>query len=86
MRTPKRSDTLDAFIERLPAADQRRLDELMAGHNEGTLAPEELEELKDLVRRAEEQTLRNAQRIDAARRQRLAKDGNGREAQETTPQ
>jgi len=36
----------------------------MSRHNEGTLAPEELEELKNLVRRTEELTLRNAQRID----------------------
>src|SRR5262245_9627756 len=66
MSTPKRPDTFGARIERFPAADQRRLDDLMSRHNEGTLAPEELEELKDLVRRAEQLTLRNAQRIDAS--------------------
>ena len=58
------STTLGALIEPLPAADQRRLDDSMSRHNEGTLAPEELEELKNLVRRTEELTLRNAQRID----------------------
>jgi hypothetical protein len=85
MPTPKRPDTLGLPIERFPSADQKRLDELMSRHNDGRLAPEELVELKELVRRTEELALRNAQRIDAARRQRPASDGNGSEAQETSP-
>jgi hypothetical protein len=66
-------------VERFPATDQKRLDELMTRHNDGNLAPEELEQLKELVRRTEELALRNAQRIDDARRKRLASDSQRRQ-------
>ncbi len=50
-------------LRRLPAAKQRRLDELMIGNNEGRLAPAEREELRDLVRETEEIALNNARKL-----------------------
>lgn len=60
--TPRRK------LKRLPAARQRRLDQLMAKNNEGQLTETEREELRALVREAEEITRDNA-RLLAEHRQ-----------------
>ncbi len=57
-------------LQRFSAAKQKRLDTLMTKNNEGQVTPEELEELRALVREAEEMTLINA-RVLARQRQRL---------------
>ncbi|MGH9427734.1 MAG: helix-turn-helix domain-containing protein [Terriglobia bacterium] len=57
-------------LQRFSAAKQKRLDTLMTKNNEGQVTPEELEELRALVREAEEMTLINA-RILTRQRQRL---------------
>jgi hypothetical protein len=59
-----------AKLRRLPAARQKRLDELMARNNDGSLTAAERQELRSLVREAEEITLANA-RVLAGQRQRL---------------
>ena len=53
-------ETPKAMLHRLSAAKQTRLDTLMAKHNEGQLTGGEPEELRVLVREAEEMTLANA--------------------------
>jgi hypothetical protein len=58
-------------LHRLPAAQQRRLDALMARNNEGRLTAAEREELRALVHEAEELALRNA-RILAKQREQVA--------------
>jgi hypothetical protein len=57
-------------LRRLPAAKQKRLELLMAKHNEGRLTEAEREELQSLVREAEDVTLSNA-RLLAGQRRRL---------------
>ncbi len=58
-------------LRRLAAARQKRLETLMAGNNEGRLTNAELQELRALVREAEEIMLDNARHL-AEQRQRLA--------------
>jgi hypothetical protein len=60
-------------LRRLTAAQQRRLDALMARNNEGQLTRAEQAELRRLVREAEEVTLENA-RVLAGQRQPFASD------------
>jgi hypothetical protein len=60
-------------LGRLPVAKQKRLHSLMAKNNEGMLTPAEAEELRGLVREAEELTLSNA-RLLAGQRRRLTAD------------
>jgi DNA-binding Xre family transcriptional regulator len=73
------ADSGQAIVERLPEAKQRRLDELMARHNDGALDQHELAELQSLVDEAEKMTLANARRLLEHRRQlRPAPDGNRR--------
>ena len=55
-------------LRALPDAKQRRLDELMDGHNEGRLASHEVEELRGLVDEAEEIARSNARRLAEHRR------------------
>jgi hypothetical protein len=62
-----------ATLRRLPAAQQRRLDVLMAKNNEGKLSRREQSELQTLVRQAEAITLENA-RLLAQQRQPRTKD------------
>jgi DNA-binding Xre family transcriptional regulator len=54
--------------ETLSEQQQRRLDELMEQHNEGTLNPSALEELQALVQQAEQLALANARRLAEHRR------------------
>ena len=61
----------DKKLRRLAAGKQKRLDALMARSNEGTLTKAERQELRALVREAEEIMLDNARRL-AEQRQRLA--------------
>jgi Cro/C1-type helix-turn-helix DNA-binding protein len=58
-------------LRRLAAAKQKRLDALMARSNEGKLTPSEGQELRALVREAEEIMLDNARHL-AEQRQLLA--------------
>ncbi len=58
-------------LRRLAAARQKRLETLMAGNNEGRLTNAELQELRALVREAEEIVLDNARHL-AEQRQQLA--------------
>jgi hypothetical protein len=55
-------------LRRLSAAKQLRLDELMAGHNEGRLTAAPRRELQGLVRETEEIALDNARRLASRRR------------------
>jgi hypothetical protein len=64
-------------MRRLSAAKQRRLDELMAGHNEGRLTAARRKELQGLVRETEEIALDNARRL--ARRRRALSASHGSE-------
>ena len=61
----------DKKLRRLAAGKQKRLDALMARSNEGTLTKAERQELRALVREAEEIMLDNARRL-AEQRQQLA--------------
>jgi hypothetical protein len=56
-------------LRRLSGTKQRRLDVLMAKHNEGTLGSADEQELRALVREAEEITLDNARTLAGQRRQ-----------------
>jgi hypothetical protein len=56
-------------LHSLSDAKQQRLDSLMAGNNAGTLTEAEREELRALVREAEEITLRNARLLQEQQRQ-----------------
>jgi hypothetical protein len=58
-------------LRRLASAKQKRLDSLMARSNEGKLSSTEAEELRALVREAEEIMLDNARQL-AEQRQQLA--------------
>jgi hypothetical protein len=58
-------------LRRLASVKQKRLDILMAKNNEGELSSSEGEELRELVREAEEIMLDNARQL-AAQRQQLA--------------
>jgi hypothetical protein len=58
-------------LQRFSAAKQKRLDVLMARNNEGQLTDAETEELRALVREAEEMALANAH-VLAGQRKRLA--------------
>jgi hypothetical protein len=58
-------------LRRLPAARQKRLDALMAKNSEGRMTRAEQDELRGLVREAEEITLANA-RILAGQREQMA--------------
>jgi hypothetical protein len=58
-------------LRRLTAAKQKRLDALMARNNDGRLTDTEMQELRELVREAEEIMLDNARRL-AEQRQQLA--------------
>jgi hypothetical protein len=58
-------------LRRLTSEKQKRLDTLMAGSNEGRLTNAEKQELRALVREAEEIMLDNARRL-AEQRQQLA--------------
>jgi len=60
-------------LRRLPAARQKRLDALMAKNSEGRMTRAEQDELRGLVREAEEITLANA-RILAGQREQMAGD------------
>jgi hypothetical protein len=65
-------ETTEARLRHLPAARQRRLDALMAGHNEGRLTSAERRELQDLVREAEEIALSTALSVKMTRRVRTS--------------
>lgn len=58
----------ESRLRRLSRAKQRRLDVLMDGNNEGRLKAGEREELRDLVREAEEIVLHNARKLARERR------------------
>ena len=62
------SEQSTATLEQLPAAKQRRLDELMDRHNEGNLLPADLAELRALVDEAERIARGNARRLAEHRR------------------
>lgn len=66
----------DVRLRRLSAARQRRLDELMAGHNEGRLTAAQRKELRVLVRETEEIALDNARRLAGRRRASTASHGS----------
>jgi DNA-binding Xre family transcriptional regulator len=55
-------------LRTLEDVQQKRLDELMAGNNEGRLSAEELRELRELVGEAEEIARSNARRLAEHRR------------------
>ena len=61
-------ETAPPKLRRLAAAKQKRLDTLMARNNEGQLTRAERQELRDLVREAEDITLANA-RVLAGQRE-----------------
>jgi hypothetical protein len=63
-------------LRRLSAAKQLRLDELMAGHNEGRLTAAQCKELRGLVRETEEIALDNARRLASRRRSLAATHGS----------
>jgi hypothetical protein len=63
-------------LRRLSAAKQRRLDELMAGHNEGRLTAAQRKELQGLVRETEQIALDNARRLASRRRALSASHGS----------
>jgi hypothetical protein len=67
----------DVRLRRLSAAKQLRLDELMAGHNEGRLTAAQRKELQGLVRETEQIALDNARRL--ARRRRALSASHGGE-------
>jgi hypothetical protein len=56
-------------LRRLTATKQKRLDTLMAKNNDGALTSAEQQELRGLVREAEEITLDNARTLAGQRRQ-----------------
>ena len=60
-----------AKLQRLPATKQQRLDVLMTKNNDGKLSRTEQNELRELVREAEEITLANA-RVLARQRAKFA--------------
>ena len=60
-----------AKLQRLPATKQQRLDVLMTKNNDGKLSRTEQNELRELVREAEEITLANA-RVLARQRAKVA--------------
>jgi hypothetical protein len=62
-------ETSGPKLRRLAAAKQKRLDQLMARNNEGTLSRAEQEELRALVREAERMTLDNARTLAGQREQ-----------------
>jgi hypothetical protein len=62
-------ETHPGTLQTLPAAKQRRLESLMTKNNEGTLTEAEREDLRSLVREAEEITLRNARLLQEQQRQ-----------------
>jgi len=64
-------ETVTRRLRRFSTVKQRRLDVLMSKNTEGTLTRTEAEELRALVREAEEMTLANA-RVLAKQKQRLA--------------
>ena len=66
----------DVRLRRLSAAKQLRLDELMAGQNEGRLTAAQTKELRGLVRETEEITLDNARRLASRRRSLAAPHGS----------
>lgn len=57
----------DAGLQKLPLSKQRRLDTLLDHQSSGVLGAREKKELEDLVREAEELTLRNARTLARAR-------------------
>jgi hypothetical protein len=63
-------ETTPRKLRRLAAAKQKRLDTLMAKNNEGLLTKAERQELRGLVREAEDITLANA-RLLAGQREHL---------------
>ena len=66
----------DVRIRRLSAAKQLRLDELMAGHNEGRLTAAQTKELRGLVGETEEIALDNVRRLSNRRRSLAASHGS----------
>jgi hypothetical protein len=60
---PMRPRTGQIELQYLAAAQQDRLDDLMAKNNDGKMTPAETEELRKLVREAEQITLINARTI-----------------------
>ena len=64
-------ETVTRRLRRFSSVKQRRFDVLMSKNTEGTLTRTEAEELRALVREAEEMTLANA-RVLAKQKQRLA--------------
>ncbi len=56
-------EMMEVRLRRLSATKQGRLDALMEGNNEGRLTPAERDELRGLVREAEEITLSNAREL-----------------------
>jgi hypothetical protein len=71
-------ETEDVPLRRLSASKQLRLDELMAGHNEGCLTAAQRKELPSLVRETEEIALDNARRLASRRRALSASHGEAR--------
>lgn len=55
-------------LEKLSSAEQKRLDYLMAQHNEGKLTANEMREFDDLSQKAHQLTLANARLLVAQRR------------------
>jgi hypothetical protein len=55
-------------LQKLPNAEQKRLDELMARHNEGKLSARETSEFDELSEKAHELTMANARMLVAQRR------------------
>ena len=55
-------------LQKLSAADQKRLDDLMTKHTEGKLSAEEMREFDELSERAHQLTMANARMLLAQRR------------------
>lgn len=65
------SERATPALKTLSDSKQRRLDDLMARHNEGALHPRELDGFRELVAEAEEIARSNASRLADQRRQLL---------------
>ena len=56
-------------LKRFPAAKQRRMDDLLAKNNEGSISAPETRRLETLVREAEQLMVSNAERLAAFARE-----------------
>lgn len=60
MLTP---EAIDSVVEKFPAAKQKKMDALLDKNREGTIIPEELVALQELVAQAEALMVENGKRL-----------------------